>query len=274
MLLFVVAAVGFTRDAERDDNRFAAWLAAGLGLTAVSLLDYLIFPSLYTQRVHVGDLLRLGSYLLILIGAVGEIRRLERAAAVAVVLEERRRIARDLHDGLTQELVYLAFQMRMLARDHPLRREIDPLASSAERALDESRRAIRTLGSASEQPFAMTFRSEVEHAAARYGTEAHVRIPDDPQVRPEVAEALLRVAHEAVVNAGRHGHADTIHVDLEVDGGVRLRVVDDGSGFNPETLHGDGFGLASMRERIETLGGELNIRSAPGDGTALEAVVR
>ncbi|HEY6016954.1 MAG TPA: sensor histidine kinase [Gaiellaceae bacterium] len=272
-VLFGVAAVGFTRYAERSDDRFLAWLAAATALAAMARLNYMLFPSLYTDWVFSGDFLRLGTYVLILVGAAGEIRRLQHAAETAVALEERRRIARDFHDGLAQELLYLAYQTRMLARDEPERRDLDLLASAAERAVDESRRAIRTLTKAPEQPFAATLQAEVERAGARYGTETRVRLHSLAEVRPDVAETLVRVAREAVVNAGRHGRARTVRVEMEFGDVTHLRVVDDGEGFDPATVNGSGFGLTSMRERVEAVGGELRVRSAPHAGTEVEVIV-
>lgn len=271
--LFGVAATGFTAWAERSGDRFVAWMGAAMTLAALSRLNYMLVPSLYTDWVFTGDFLRLGSYVLILVGAAGEIRRLQCAAEAAVALEERRRIARDLHDGLTQELLYLAFQSRMLARDEPARLELDLLASAAERAADESRRAVRMLTAEEGIPFPALLEEEVRRAAARFGAVARVQIGPERDVEPELAEALVRVAREAVVNAGRHGRARRVDVELALAGEVRLLIADDGIGFDPRGAGGRGFGLTSMRERVEALGGELRVRSRPGRGTEIEAVV-
>jgi signal transduction histidine kinase len=97
-------------------------------------------------------------------------------------------------------------------------------------------------------------------------------VADDVQVAPEVAEQLVRIVREAVTNATRHGGADL--VELRVVGGreLVLTVADNGSGFDAETPPNgrSGFGLISMQERAEALGGVFVLRSAPGAGTTVE----
>ena len=101
-------------------------------------------------------------------------------------------------------------------------------------------------------------------------------VPDRIEVEPEVVEALARIVREATGNAVRHGHAAHIAVDLDdVDlddrAGLRLRVTDNGCGFDPEAVHGeDAFGLISMRERAEALGAAFRVESASGAGTRIE----
>jgi len=82
------------------------------------------------------------------------------------------------------------------------------------------------------------------------------------------------VVREAVTNAARHGHADTITVRLWRDGALRLEISDDGVGFEPGSPHRkESFGIISMKERVGNHGGELNITSAPGEGTAVEVML-
>jgi two-component system sensor histidine kinase UhpB len=90
-------------------------------------------------------------------------------------------------------------------------------------------------------------------------------------VGPEVSEALARILGEAVANA-RHGNATLVHVELSTDP-LRLRVIDDGSGFDT-TVSGAGFGLGGMRERAAMVGAELCVRSGPGAGTEVAVELR
>ena len=84
-------------------------------------------------------------------------------------------------------------------------------------------------------------------------------------------EAIVRITSEAVTNAARHSGAERLHVALEhAASGIRLRVADDGVGFDPETRNGRGFGLITMRDRAEAFGGRLRIRSRQGEGTEVE----
>ena len=87
-------------------------------------------------------------------------------------------------------------------------------------------------------------------------------------------DALAKIVREAVANAIRHGHARTVNVALHDGRGVTLRITDDGDGFNLEAPRSaSSFGLVSMRERTESLGGEFRLQSTPGEGTAIEVLI-
>src|SRR5206468_9732897 len=143
--LFVVASLGFTQIAERSRDELLLWLGAGCAFSAFARVNYFIFPSLYSEWVYTGDALRLSFYALLFVGAAREIGIYQRAYAEARVLEERRRIARDLHDGLAQELAFMVTTTRKLVDARYGDQELAQLASAAERGLDESRRAIASL---------------------------------------------------------------------------------------------------------------------------------
>ncbi len=271
--LFAVAAVRFTREAQQTKpDELLQWLGAGAVLAAFARVNYFFFPSLYSNWVYTGDLLRLGSYLFFVVGAARELVAYWRDHATLAVFDERRRVARELHDGLAQELSFIRSQTVAMAAGVPLQDMIGHVAAAAERALQESRRAIDVLADGVQMPLNEALRAAGEDVALRHG--AHVEVhADTPPMPPSVAEALIRVVREAVANAVRHGGARSIVVSLVCDNrGLRLEVTDDGSGFDPgEARHG--FGLKSMRERVEALGGQLHIRSKPGGGTTVEAVV-
>ena len=86
-------------------------------------------------------------------------------------------------------------------------------------------------------------------------------------------QQLLRIVREAVTNAARHGKAEVVHVEFKNGNGLRLRIRDDGVGFDPTTARPGGFGLRVMRERARSIGGELTIDSRPDLGTEVEVVV-
>jgi signal transduction histidine kinase len=286
-LAFGLAAVGFTRRADRGDD-LMTWFGSGAALAAFARVNYALFPSLYSEWVYIGDALRLGSYVLILIGAGREIGRYQTHVVEAATLEERRRIARDLHDGLAQEVAFIAARGRTLRRRVELLRlapdpeafgrvapELDKVSAAAERALDESRRAIAALTHPIDEPLDVTLVQTVEEIVERNGTEARLVVEQGVRVPPKTREALLRIAREAVTNASRHGGAKLVTVELSNRDDVRLRILDDGCGFDvaAATAERAGFGLVTMRERAAAVGAELRIRSDPATGTEIEVVL-
>jgi signal transduction histidine kinase len=272
-LLFALAAVGFARSATRDSDELMLWFSGGAALAAVASLHYFLSPSRFSDWVYTGDLVRVGFYVLLLLGAAREIERYWEERAKAAVLEERRRLARDLHDGVAQELAFIWRQTRRLAsgQNGPV---LSVLAGSVERALHESRRTVAALRADPTQSLHAALTEAVDAVATRVGTKAIVDVDDDLVVAPEVREQLLRVACEAVANAGRHGRAGVVRVDVFGGEEPRLLVVDDGVGF--DTLapprHAS-FGLLTMQERAHALGGKLMVTSRPGDGTRVELVL-
>ena len=115
----------------------------------------------------------------------------------------------------------------------------------------------------------------VEGVAARVGTIAEIVVDPSIDVSRGTKEALLRIVREAVTNASRHGGANRVRVELSNGDTLRLVVSDDGGGFDTSAAarESDGFGLATMTERVHGLGGELRIFSLPGSGTRLEVVL-
>ncbi len=271
-LLFAVAAVAFTRRAQREGDELLKWLGAGCALAAVARVSYVLYPSLYSDYVYVGDLLRLGFYLLMLVGALREVRSYWESLSLAAVLEDRRRLARDLHDGLAQELTYILSQSRLLARDPGDAATAERIGGAAARAVDEARTAIAALTRTSSDSFAAVLCESVEGLGGRYGTAARIDVDDALEVTPEQADAVLRIVAEAFRNAVRHGEASCVVVAVT---GLPLvvRVCDDGKGFVPgasKTPSGAGFGLTSMRERAEGVGARFDLRSEVGAGTTVE----
>jgi signal transduction histidine kinase len=143
------------------------------------------------------------------------------------------------------------------------------LISASDRALDEARRAISALTARDDEPLSAAITSAAEDVAARVGTHARVDVDPSVIVPAGTREAILRIVREAVGNAGRHGRASNVSVVLAAD--RVLRISDDGSGFDADAPPKAGrFGLTSMRERAEGMGGRFALTSAPGRGTMVE----
>jgi signal transduction histidine kinase len=275
MALMGVAAVGFTRLARRRGDELLAWIAIAATLGALARLNYLLFPSIYGDWVFTGDVARLLVYLVILVGALRQIAAYQHSAARAAVLEERNRIARELHDGLAQDLAYISMEGKRLAARDPA---TAALAGAADRALAESRGAIEEL-----KPTDGSLSTGVACLAKALTDRANLRLEldldEEADASPEVRENLLRIVSEAISNAIRHGAASMIRIELHDDHGLRLSIADDGSGFDPDRAQNGGpepggFGLRSMGERARRLDGNLRVRSRAGTGTEVEVVLR
>jgi signal transduction histidine kinase len=272
------AAVGFARRAERTGDPLMGWLAAGMVLAGFARLNYALFPTAYSAWVYTGDILRICSSLALFAGLAAEVARYERGMARAAVLDDRRRIARDLHDGLAQELSFIANESRRARRAPgvPERESavLDRIATAAQRALDESRDAILALSRDDDEPLDAALARAAEDVAGRMGGDVRLELDPRAELAPAARDALVRIVREAMTNAFRHGRASAVEVTLSVGSGIRLEVSDDGAGFDPAAEErGGGFGLTSMRERAEALGGELLVMSRPGEGARVEVVL-
>jgi signal transduction histidine kinase len=270
--MYGLAAAGFLRRTGRFHDEFPDWLAIAAVLAAAAHVNYFLHPALYAQFVSIGDVFLLCFYVVLLAASAREIWSHWRALSEAAVLEERRRIARDLHDGPAQELAYLLRNLNAL--NGMVEEETKAhLRRAAERAQLEVRLAIDAFGATHSQSVNVAVAQAVGEVAAR----DHVRLELDivPGIRLSAAraDALVRIAREAVGNAARHSGAARVSLSLQRRGSrVRLCVTDDGIGFDP-AAPADGFGLTSMRERASSVGGDLRISSVPGRGTEVEALL-
>jgi signal transduction histidine kinase len=211
--------------------------------------------------------------------AIDNARLYERARELSVI-EERNRLARDLHDSVVQKLfgIVLTAQSAATLLDRSAdgaRTEVERLQALAQEAIAELRSLVFQL-----RPAAI----ETEGLAAALAKHVDVlervhRLPiafeqtGDPRLRPGVDEELFKVAQEALHNALRHAQARQVRVRLdERPDAVALSVADDGRGFDPDApaLRSRSLGLTSMEERAHGLGGTLRIVSAPGAGTTID----
>jgi signal transduction histidine kinase len=210
--------------------------------------------------------------------AIENARLHERSRELSIV-EERNRLARELHDAVTQQLfgVVLAAQSagELLARgDATAGEELGRVQALARGAMDELRSVVFELRPASleAEGLEQVLRKHVEVLRRVSGRAIELRIAAPPPLRAEAAGQVFRIAQEALQNALRHAESERIEVRLE-DGGGRLllTVADDGRGFDPDApvLRGRRLGLTSMEERATELGGRLSVVSRPGEGTTV-----
>jgi signal transduction histidine kinase len=271
MALFAVAAVGFERSHERTLDPLMFWFSIGATLAAFARLNYFLFPSQFSEYFYTGDVLRLGFFVSLLIGGALEIRVAQRELEHAAVVNERRRLAREIHDGMAQDLAFIVQQASALAGRDGASPTMADIETAARRALAESRNAIDALVRPTGEPLDIALKRVAEEAAGRWDAAVHTQAIAGLELEPQAREALLRIVGEAVTNAARHGHAKRIRLELEERPELQVRVVDDGVGFDAATLRerSGHHGITGMRERAEAVGGQLEIDSAPGRGTTV-----
>lgn len=269
-LLYLLAALGFARRNRLAEDELSGWLALACILSAASNVNYFFHPATLSNWVYTGDVFRLGFYLALLIGAAREVASYWTSVIAAASLEERRRLARDVHDGLAQEIAYIGRNVRLLRTQGAEPQLVDRLLRAADRAADESRRVVGALAAQPDVPLDEALAQAVREAAARYGASVDMELDSGISLPPREREGVVRIASEAAANAARHSGTDVLRIYLErLDAGMRLKVVDDGEGFDEEQPR-NGFGLVTMKDRAEALGGKLHIDSRRGAGTKVE----
>ena len=220
--------------------------------------------------------------LLLWLGWRHRVRQMNRE--FALVLAERSRLGREIHDTLLQSLVAVALEFDDISEQlEPakvaLKAQVISIRTRVEEYILEARQSIANLRSP------MLVRSDLGTALQRSGESATATHPIrfeftlrgmPRRLDGTLEEQLLRIGQEAVSNAVRHGAASTIHMELCFDhAAVRLRVSDDGCGFDPEQPPRDAdghWGIAGMRERAAKVGAQLRLESQPGAGTTVEAL--
>jgi signal transduction histidine kinase len=209
--------------------------------------------------------------------AIENARLHERSRELSIV-EERNRLARELHDSVTQQLfgVVLAAQTArdLLERGDAAGEQLERVQALAHGAMDELRSVVFELRPASleAEGLAQALRKHVEVLRRVTGRAITLRVAGRPALAAGPAGQVFRIAQEALQNAVRHSGAERIEVGLEDGGGrLRLSVGDDGDGFDASVpgLRGRRLGLTSMEERAAELGGTLTVDSRPGAGTTV-----
>ena len=214
--------------------------------------------------------------------AVVNAQRTERARELSVAAE-RARLARELHDSVTQTLFSLTLATESAAAlagdaDPKLLDQLDQVRGLAEAGLAEMRGLVETLRpvDVDADGLAGALRKRIELLRRVHDVRLSLRTRGPVRLQDRTVEReVLRIAGEALANALRHASARSVEVSLDTGDPVRLIVADDGSGFDlPATLRDSHrLGLTSMRERADALGGTLEIVTAPGAGTRVELEV-
>jgi signal transduction histidine kinase len=290
LMLYLVGMVAYRRSYLRDGPVADGYLAVALLIAAFAELHFMLYPASYTALVTTQDALRVAFFLVLLLGINAESRsdlralrsayaamdRMRQTEAERATLDERTRLARELHDGLAQDLWFAKLKHERLVAMVP--DEARPLAAEVTQALDsaiaEAKQAVVTMRAGDrDEPLTELLGQVVDDFCARSGLRAEVQFTDLPTtpLPPRTQAEVLRILQEALTNVRKHADATVVRVGAEVeDGRLRLHVTDNGRGFRAAETSGDGLGLQGMKERARLMGGELRVTSAPSAGTHVE----
>lgn len=271
-----------------------AFTALGLVILLVAEVQNAFWPSIYTGLVTIADIIRLVAYTVLVAGAIADQRsdlRALRSAYTALdrmrvndaeraALEERARLAREIHDGLAQHLWFAKLKFERLAGT--LAEADQPLAAEVTQALDaaiiEAREALVTMRAslAEDVPFADMLQRSIDDFEERSGLRVELAMPTGlpAALAPRVQVELLRIVSEALTNVHKHADATTVRIVAEVGGGeLLITITDNGHGFVPDEAFDQGLGLRGMRERARLISGSLLVMSELSGGTTVEVRV-
>ncbi len=236
-------------------------------------VEVLSGPPFWT-RTHV--LLLFTIFGLLVVAALAGATRIERWR-LSLILEERTRLAHDLHDSLAQSFAGIAFQLHAirLALRKPngaasLEEHVDLAISMVSHSHEDARRSIAMLKPADDADGNLLESLHDQAQRLTQGGTLHLTVTtvgDAFPISPDAKQTLLRIGHEAITNAVRHANPTSINLQLLYRSDeVRLTINDNGSGFRPGEKRTRGFGLLGIQSRAAALGGKLVVRSAPGHG--------
>lgn len=266
MLLFAAAALAFHRAARRERDELLLWVAAAMALGAGARLNYLVFPSLYSDYLYTGDVLRLGFYLMLLVGAAREIRSYWSSRMAVAVARGRRDAVREVEEvvvGALDDLVDLA----AAARSSHAETDSQHVVRAAREAAESARALLADIrddaGDALlEEPFEVQLRDAVTAIAARHGAAVDVRVLPGADLPPH-AETLVAICCAAVRSSCTVGARSlTVTVGTEP---LRVVVADDAvAGEEARET-----GLRRIRAWAAERGGAVSLTSPGGQGTTL-----
>jgi signal transduction histidine kinase len=199
----------------------------------------------------------------------------------AAVLGERNRMARDIHDTLAQGFTGVIVQLEAAedaithSDQEQGRKHLHRAAELARQSLNEARRSVRALRPQAlrEKTFWQALQTNIKNRTNGIPLSTEFHLCGEPRELPfKMQENLLHIGQEALTNTLKHAHATRFEASLSFNPGeVRLELSDNGQGFRTDDRHA-GFGLAGMRERVEQMGGMLDIKSGQGEGTCVVVV--
>lgn len=219
------------------------------------------------------------------IGVVVENAKLREDAEQLKIIEERNRLARELHDSVTQSLysvtLFAEAGRRMLAQGDNKQAAVylADVAQTGRQALKEMRLLVHRLRPSilTQEGLIRAIQHRLNAVEGRAGVVNQLIVEGDLQLNSPLEEALYHITQEALNNALKHSAATEVVVVLRAleDGALDLRIIDNGRGFEADKVQGmGGLGLTSMRERAEMVGGKMTCTSIPGEGTTIHVLLR
>jgi len=261
-LFGLLAARGLTRRLLRLTSAADAWSQGDFAVTARD-------PSSDELGQLARDLNRMAE----------QLQNLLRDRQQLAVVEERNRLARELHDSVKQQMFALTMLIGSAQLEVDEQSEAKRILGDAERIVSNAQlemsaliQALRPVALANKD-LSVALRELCHDWEQRNGIACAITVPETLTMAPEVEQQVFRVAQEALANIAKHSGATRVVIQAAVEQGILvLRIRDNGSGFDVARAHARGLGLSSMRERVAELGGTLTIASAAG-GTSIEARV-
>jgi signal transduction histidine kinase len=267
--LYIWAAAEFAHRGQLERGQVLPLLAEALLLLAAARLYFLALPWSSPLEISLREALRLLAFGLIFSAMLRRELEIRAGAARAAAVAERHRVARDLHDGLAQDLAFIAAHWSTLGGDVD---QEHPVMRAARHALAISRDTISELSDSDSESATKTLDVIAQELGDRFGVRVMTDVPPEATLARGVRDQVGRITREAIANAVRHGQARHVLVTLKRDtAGTVLRVVDDGLGIRERFGEADeGFGIRTMRDRAAALGGTLHVRRTSPRGTELE----
>lgn len=274
--MLLVTSWRLCRRSEAQSDALLGWIATGCVLGAFAQLSSGLLSAHSVAWLQPTDILRALMVFVWAWGATIEIRTYWATIDESSRRDAQRKVAFDLHDGIAQELALFTSYLHASPEERTRPEWHQELQLTAERALDEVRRTISVLARMDTPPLQTDLQRAVRDAL-HADKPVHIEIEANSVFNvPDPIEhgSIVSIVREAVINAVRHGNAESIRIQLSSqDGSPAVRILDDGVGFDPAAVERKArLGLTSMRERAEAMGALLVIDSAPGQGTTVEVL--
>jgi signal transduction histidine kinase len=269
---------------EQRPDSFYRWVGIALVFAAFGQLHYVFYPSIYSATITTGDLLRLAFYAMLMMAVSAEYLRYQRSMRQLAALEERTRIARDIHDGVAQGISFVLASLAETVHEGvapALRERVGRWTEILSDARDNARDAVTALGPCCGEDLERMISVFCQDFSRRYGVQIDFQCVGHPGTLPSPRDReLLMLLAEALHNVRKHGETSQAVVVLEaLPQKLDLRV--SGKGLRPPLLEGKAgqavdsshYGRQSMAERARRLQGSLLVGSEAATGTSVQVLI-